>query len=80
MALVQIKDNTSLVRDTHSKAVLNTDRNALDEYLMKRDIAKKQNEEKEETKMRLIQLEQDMAEIKSILMEVAQLRNKQCQQ
>jgi hypothetical protein len=80
MALVQIKDNDNLVRDIHSKAVLSTDKNGLQEYLMKREIAKKQNEEKEETKMRLIQLEQDMAEIKSILMEVAQLRNKQCQQ
>jgi len=80
MGLVQIKDNDNLVRDIHSKAVLSTDKNGLQEYLMKREIAKKQNEEKEETKMRLIQLEQDMAEIKSILMEVAQLRNKQCQQ
>jgi hypothetical protein len=80
MALVQIKNNQNLVRDTHSKAVLSTDKKALNDYLMKREIAKKQNEEKEETKMRLIQLEKEMAEIKSILMEVAQLRNKECQQ
>ena len=76
MALVQIKDNSSLVRDTHSKAILNTDKNALDEYLMKREIAKKQNEDKEETKMKLKKLEEDMQEIKSILMEIAQLRIK----
>jgi hypothetical protein len=79
MALVQIKDNDNLVRDTHSKAVLSTDKNGLQEYLMKREIAKKQQEEKEETKMRLVKLEEDMNQIKVLLMEIAQLRGKQCQ-
>jgi hypothetical protein len=76
MTLVQIKDKENLVRDIHSKAVLSTDKNGLQEYLMKREIAKKQNEEKEETKMRLIQLEQDITDIKSLLMEIAELRFK----
>jgi hypothetical protein len=78
MALVQIKDNQNLVRDTHSKAILSTDKKALNEYLMKREITKKQNEEKEETKMRLAKLEEDMNEIKVLLMEIAQLRGKSC--
>ena len=80
MEYVNIKDKDHLVRDVHSKAILNTDKKALDDYYIQKKLAKKQQEEKEETKMRLIQLEKDMAEIKSILMEVAQLRNKQCQQ
>jgi hypothetical protein len=75
MPLVQIKDNPSLVRDTHSKALLNTDRKALNEYLIKAQLAKKQNEEKEEAKMRLQNLEKEMSEIKSLLMEIVQLRN-----
>jgi hypothetical protein len=79
MALVQIKDNQSLVRDTHSKAVLSTDKKALNEYLMKKEIAKKQNEEKEETKMRLMKLEEDMNVIKNLLMEIAELKGKSCQ-
>jgi hypothetical protein len=37
-------------------------------------IAKKQKEEQSETKMRLSQLEQDMAEIKNMLIEIAQMR------
>jgi hypothetical protein len=78
MSLVQIKDHKHLVRDTHSKAILNNDRQALDEYLMKKEIAKKQNEEKQETKIRLEKLEEDMNEIKVLLMEIAQLRGKQC--
>lgn len=78
MSLVQIKDKQSLVRDTYSKAVLSTDKNGLNEYLAKKEIAKKQNEEKEETKMRLKKLEEDMNEIKSLLLEIAQMKGKQC--
>jgi hypothetical protein len=76
MALVQISENKTLVRDTHSKAVLSTDKNGLQEYLMKREIAKKQSEEKEETKMRLMKLEESMNELKSLIVEIAQLRGK----
>ncbi len=73
MEQVRITD-TSYVRDIHSKAVLNTDRNGLNEYLMKREIAKKQQAEKEETKERLAKLENDMTEIKNLLHEIAQMR------
>lgn len=74
MTLVGIKDNALLVRDTHSKAVLNTDKNGLNEYLMKRQLAKQELEEKNETKMRLAQLETDMRDIKNLLVEIAALR------
>lgn len=73
MSIVQIKDS-KLVRDTHSKAVLNTDRQALNEYYMKKEISKKQQEETVETKQRIAKLEQDMQEIKSLLIEIANLR------
>jgi hypothetical protein len=76
MALVQIADNKNLVRDTHSKAILNNDKNGLNEYLMKKELAKKQQEEKEETKMRLMKLEEDMNIIKSLLLEIAEIRGK----
>lgn len=72
--LVRIEDNKNLVRDIHSKAVLNTDRNGLNEYYMKRELAKKQQAEKEETKERLAKLENDMTEIKNLLHEIAQMR------
>ena len=70
---VRIKD-TSLVRDIHSMAVLNTDKAGLNDYMMKREIAKKQQEEQSETKMRLAQLEEDMTEIKNLLIEIAGMR------
>jgi hypothetical protein len=63
MSLVRIKD-TQLVRDIHSKAVLNTDRQALDEYLVKREIAKRNLSEQNVTKDKVSKL--------SSLLEVSQ--------
>jgi hypothetical protein len=79
MEYVNIKDKDHLVRDINSKAILNTDRKALEEYQLQKKLAKKQAEEKEETKMRLIKLEEDMNEIRTLLLEIAQIRGKQCQ-
>jgi t-SNARE complex subunit (syntaxin) len=42
--------------------------------MMKRELAKKQLAEKEETKERLVKLENDMTEIKNLLHEIAQMR------
>jgi hypothetical protein len=64
--------NTKLVRDIHSKAILNTDRTGLDEYYMKRELAKKQKAEQTDTKERLAKLETDMSEIKELLLKIAQ--------
>ena len=74
MTTVAIKDNVKLIRDTHSKAVLNTDRNGLNEYLMKRQLAKQEMQEKSDTKDRLAKLESDMQDIKNLLVEIAALR------
>ena len=74
MSIVAIKDHDKLVRDTHSKAVLNTDRNGLNEYMMKRELAKKEKNEKSETKERLAKLESDMQDIRQLLIEIAALR------
>ena len=51
----------------HSKAVLNIDKEGLQDYLRKRNVAKKQQEEQIETKNRLTKIEQDMSEIKNLL-------------
>jgi len=75
MALVNIEGHQGLVRDTRSKAVLNNDRKALEEYQIKVEIAKRQNAEKEEYKMRLQNLEKEMFEIKSLLMEIVKIGN-----
>jgi hypothetical protein len=70
----KVKDHNHLIRDMNSKAVLNTDKAGLNDYMIKREIAKKQQEEQSETKMRLAQLEEDMTEIKNLLIEIAGMR------
>jgi len=74
MALVRIKENPRLIRDTHSKAVLNTDKEALKGYYAQVEIAKKEKTEKLETQMRLQKLEQNMEEIRSLLLDIAKMR------
>jgi len=66
---VRIQDS-SLVRDIHSKAILNTDKAGLNDYLMKREIAKKQQAERVQTKDRLDKIENDMSEIKNLLVQL----------
>jgi hypothetical protein len=73
MAYVKIKDK-NLVRDTHSKAILNTDKAGLEEYYTKRAIAKKQQHDQLESKQRIAKLEQDMSEIKDLLKQIATAR------
>ena len=66
---VRIED-TALIRDIHSKAILNTDKSGLNDYLMKREIAKKQQAEQVQTKDRLDKIENDMSEIKNLLVQL----------
>jgi hypothetical protein len=75
MTLVKVED-TPFVRDTHSKAILNTDKNGLNEYYMKRELAKKQATEKQQDKARLDKLENDMQEIKQLLQFIAANQDK----
>lgn len=70
MKQVQIPD-TPYVRDIHSKAILNTDKKGLNEYLMKRDFARKQKGEQDHTKERLEKLENDIQEIKELLLKMS---------
>ena len=70
MKQVKIPD-TYFVRDIHSKAILNTDRKGLNEYLMKKEIAKRKQSEENETKERLVKLELDIKEIKELLLKMS---------
>jgi hypothetical protein len=70
MTQVKIPD-TPYVRDIHSKAILNTDKKGLNEYLMRREIARKQKMEQNESKDRLDKLEQDIKEIKELLLKMS---------
>lgn len=75
MNYLKVKDNETLVRDSHSNAVLNTDIAGLREYYAKRDMVRKEKLEKNETKERLTKLEDDMQEIKNLLIKIASQQN-----
>lgn len=70
----KVREHDNLVRDMHSKAILNKDKEGLQDYLRKREVAKKQQEEQLETKSRLEKIEQDMSEIKNLLQTIANSR------
>lgn len=67
-------ENDSLIRDTHSKALLNNNYSALVEYQQRKSILQKNKAEQLETKERLAKLESDMQDIKKLLIEIAELR------
>ena len=67
--LVQTEE-PSLIRNTHSKALLNKDRKALEEYKTRKNFLLKVKNEDQETKDRIRNLEKDMSEIKSLLIEM----------
>lgn len=62
--------DTKLYRDLNSKALLNTDIKGRDEYLMKREIAKKQQQKEINLENRMSNIEKDMMEIKNLLNEI----------
>ena len=66
----KVKDHENLVRDMNSKAILNTDKLALQEYYQKREMAKKELSEKTESKQRPDKIENEMSEIKDLLREL----------
>jgi hypothetical protein len=75
MQLVKIKDHPSLMRDMSSNAVLNTNKDELNQFNTARQKILSEKREKEETKIRLAKIEEDMLEIKQLLRDIAQLRS-----
>ena len=74
MSHLKVENHTNLIRDPSSKAVLNTDRTGLQDYYRRKEIAKKEVMEREETKQRLARMEDEMQEIKTLLKEIALIR------
>jgi hypothetical protein len=71
---MKVRGHDNLVRDQDSKAILNTDKAALDRYLSERAYAEKQFREKEELKEKVNNLQKDMGEIKNMLYELTRMR------
>ena len=67
---VQIKENKDLIRDTESRALLNTNRGDLEAYYAERDIKIKEMQEKQALESKVNKLEQDISDIKSLLQQL----------
>jgi len=65
--IVKVEGNESLVRDTRTNAVLNTDLSALDKYRRHRDAQRELREKVQE----IDTIKQDIAEIKELLLKLA---------
>jgi len=57
MEVLKIKDNETLVRDTKSNAVLNTDMSSLEKYRARRDKERQMSSDVEELKQRMSNIE-----------------------
>jgi hypothetical protein len=72
--LVQTEE-ADLLRDVHSKALLNKNRMALNEYKARKEFLNKVKQDECDTKTKLATLEKEMQEIKELLKEIALLRS-----
>jgi len=72
--IVRIEEEKHLVRDTTNRAILNTDRAGLENYLAQRQLAKQKLTEQEEMKNKVIKLEEDITDIKGMLRELVQMK------
>ncbi len=63
-------EGTKLVRDTRSGAIINQDKNGLEEYLNKRRALESQKEEINNVKSEVKELREDLTEIKSLLLKL----------
>lgn len=63
-------EGTKLIRDTRSGAIINQDKNGLDEYLNKRRALESQKEEINNVKSEVKVLREDITEIKSLLLKL----------
>ena len=66
MALLQVEDRPDLVKDTTTKAVLNTDTTALEAYRRRRESQREVRNMCEE----IDDIKNDIADIKSLLKEI----------
>jgi hypothetical protein len=71
---VHIEEDKHLVRDISNRAILNTDRVGLENYLAQRQLAKQRLAEQEEMKNKVNKLEEDITDIKGMLRELVQMK------
>lgn len=74
--IVPVESNPDLVRDMKSHAVLNVDQTGLRKYKDTRKKLLTQKKEHEDTKARLLNLEVEMTQLRSIINDLAHMKGK----
>ena len=72
---VKVKDNTGLVRDLNSKAIINTNISAYESAVARSRNAKKQRDEIRDATRQINTLKSEMHEIKGLLLELIERDN-----
>jgi hypothetical protein len=67
---LQVEENKDLVRDTHSKAIINTNRSAYESAVARAKAAQKQRDELRDAVRDINNLKCEMHEIKSLLLQL----------
>lgn len=67
MALLKVKDNTHLVRDSETGALINRDHSALQDYMNRRKVLESQRHELNKVKSDIDDLKNDLGEIKVLM-------------
>lgn len=67
MGYVKIENHQDLLRDDHTNAIINSNKNACDKYVSTYTRLKKEQEEMEKLKSDVSSLSSDLDEIKSLL-------------
>ena len=67
---LQVEDNSDLVRDTHSNAIVNTNRNAYEIAVKRAKEAQRQRDEIRDATREINNLKCEMHEIKNMLKEL----------
>jgi len=67
MALLKVKDNHHMVRDTETGALINRDISALEDYMAKRKLFENQRFELNKVKTEIDDLKNDLVEIKELM-------------
>lgn len=65
--MLKVKDNSSLVRDPVSKAIINIDETGYEAYVSKRERLRKEKEQTEKNSRDIEILKNDISDIKSML-------------
>lgn len=76
MTRLKVKDEPSLVRDSISNGIINTDDVAYHEYLKRKRLSQRLEEERSNSEARLNNIEQDVVALKQGIREILELLKK----